>query len=367
MSQKFTSYAASQDVATKASSATTDNHEATAHLESQATATCPECGGDITLEDNELACGGCGLVVSDSAPVDNSPEWRAYTSEERDSRRRVGPGVDELYHKKGLTTDIGYLSQSDYGSLSAERQNQLRRLRQRNVEAKYGGSSSNVAYCLSETKRMATALGYQHADAEQAARLFRRAHDTGVAVGRSLDALTAATLYMALRIDRKPITLEQIEQVSTSDWVAITNLYTVTKRELGLPVPPQHAADYLPQIASAIGASNDLWRAAKDLLKSVDGTGRLQGKNPSGMAAAALYTLDELTPDGVYSGEDTLLTTQQELADVADVDPATIKKGRERYREFLCGDDSEGHPTAIDAPVMCPRKKQADGNTATHS
>jgi transcription initiation factor TFIIB len=367
MSQQFTSYAASQHIATKASTTTTDNHEATAHPKSQAAATCPECDGEITLEDNELACDGCGLVVSDSAPVDNSPEWRAYTSEERNSRRRVGPGADELHHKKGLATDIGYLSQSDYGNLSSERRNQLRRFRQRNVEAKYGGSGSNIAYCLSETKRMATALGYQRADAEQAARLFRRAHDAGVAVGRSLDALTAATLYMALRIDRKPITLDQIEQVSTANRDAITNLYTVTKRELGLPIPPQHAADYLPQIASAIGASNELQRATKDLLKSVDGTGRLQGKNPSGMAAAALYTLDELTPDGVYSGEGTSLVTQQELADIADVDPATIKKGRDRYREFLCGNDSEGHPTAIEAPVMCPRKKQSDGNTGTHS
>lgn len=357
MSRPYTDYSTSPEIATKASSASSTTAP-TSHPADEETATCPECGGAIELEANELACADCGLVISDSAPVDTSRDWRAYTHEERTQRRRVGPGVDELHHQKGLTTNIGYLSQSDYGGLSKERRTQLRRIRRRNTETKLGNNGSNVAYCLNETKRMATALGYQRADAEQAARLFRRAHDAGLAVGRSLDGLTAATLYIALRIERKPITLDDIEHVSTASRTTIANIYTVTKRELNLPIPPQHPADYLPQIASTIDAPNELRRATKELLKAADGTGRLQGKNPAGMAAAAIYTLIELTPDGAFVPEDLRLVSQRELADIADVDPSTIQSGRKRYREFLCGGGSESPPTRIDAPISCPRQDQ---------
>ncbi|UCH05071.1 MAG: transcription initiation factor IIB, partial [Candidatus Thorarchaeota archaeon] len=54
--------------------------------------TCLGCGGESFTEDQprgENICTSCGLVVSDHT-LDNGPEWRAFTTEERQSRERTG-------------------------------------------------------------------------------------------------------------------------------------------------------------------------------------------------------------------------------------------------------------------------------------
>jgi transcription initiation factor TFIIB len=53
---------------------------------------CPRCGSTTLIRDLEVGeevCGECGLVVSEEI-VDVGPEWRAFTSKEKESRPRAG-------------------------------------------------------------------------------------------------------------------------------------------------------------------------------------------------------------------------------------------------------------------------------------
>ncbi|MFW9844139.1 MAG: TFIIB-type zinc ribbon-containing protein, partial [Candidatus Thorarchaeota archaeon] len=53
---------------------------------------CPECGGKEVVQDlekGERICASCGLVVSEHR-IDTGPEWRAFTSDEKDARSRAG-------------------------------------------------------------------------------------------------------------------------------------------------------------------------------------------------------------------------------------------------------------------------------------
>lgn len=356
MSEYFTSYSESEPTVTKASATSPTNQDLDIDHSADATASCPECSGSITLDGDDLACEECGLLISDSTTIDPGPEWRATTQEEKQAKRRAGPPKNELIGDKGLSTNMGYLSESDYSSLSPERRDQLVRMRRRSSESKSHTNDSGVNYALGQISRITTALGYQKAVAERAARLFRNAHSEGVAVGRSLDSLSAAIVYIALRIDQKPVTLDDVAGVSSASRESITNIYSATKRELGLPIPPQHPVDYLPRIASEAGVSNSFEQATRRFLEAADGTGRLQGKDPAGVAAAALYTLHKLTPPGTYTAPDEDFVTVDTLADIADIDPTTLLNGRRRLQDYLCGEDGERE---IDAPIACPRNAPA--------
>ncbi|MFX0121892.1 MAG: TFIIB-type zinc ribbon-containing protein, partial [Candidatus Hodarchaeota archaeon] len=71
---------------------------------------CSDCGTKDVIRDpvrGEVICTNCGLVL-DSHMVDQGPEWRAFTSEERDSRARTGGPIDFTRHDKGLSTTIDW-------------------------------------------------------------------------------------------------------------------------------------------------------------------------------------------------------------------------------------------------------------------
>ena len=71
---------------------------------------CPECGGTHLTKDYsraELVCEECGLVIDEDF-IDHGPEWRAFDSDQREKRSRVGAPMTYTIHDKGLSTMIGW-------------------------------------------------------------------------------------------------------------------------------------------------------------------------------------------------------------------------------------------------------------------
>ena len=79
--------------------------------------TCPECGStDVVLDQTrgEHICRECGTVVEDKL-IDDGPEWRAFTAEERSKRSRVGSPTTITIHDKGLSTVIDWRDRDVHG------------------------------------------------------------------------------------------------------------------------------------------------------------------------------------------------------------------------------------------------------------
>ena len=77
-------------------------------LYSKVRAVCPECNSGHLVRDEkvgEIIYQGCGLVIQDTI-IDNGPEWRAFTPEERESKRRTGPRTSLSMYDKGFSTSI---------------------------------------------------------------------------------------------------------------------------------------------------------------------------------------------------------------------------------------------------------------------
>ena len=93
---------------------------------------CPRCGKNPMIMDiagGELFCSNCGYVVKEKIE-ETGPEWRAFSSEEKDNKSRSGLPTSVALHDMGLATMIGGVNKDAAGkSLSGSMKSTVERLR----------------------------------------------------------------------------------------------------------------------------------------------------------------------------------------------------------------------------------------------
>ncbi|MHC1624738.1 MAG: transcription initiation factor IIB [Methermicoccaceae archaeon] len=287
---------------------------------------CPECGGRVLVHDYEraeLVCNRCGLVI-DANFIDEGPEWRAFDSDQKTKRSRVGAPMTYTIHDKGLSTMIDWRNRDSYGkSISSKTRAQLYRLRkwQRRIRVS-NATERNLAFALSEMDRMASALGLPRNVRETAAVIYRKAVAKNLIRGRSIEGVAAAALYAACRQWGVPRTLDEIAEVSRVSRKEIGRTYRFVSRELSLKLLPTSPVDYVPRFCSDLDLRGDAQSKAIEILRQAGEKELTSGRGPTGVAAAAIYISSILCGDR---------KTQRQVAEVAGVTEVTI---RNRYKEL---------------------------------
>ena len=287
---------------------------------------CPECGSTHLTRDyarGELVCEDCGLVIDEDF-IDHGPEWRAFDSEQREKRSRVGAPLTYTIHDKGLSTVIGWKNRDSYGkSIPTRSRAQLYRLRkwQRRIRVS-NATERNLAFALAELDRMASGMGLPRNVRETAAMIYRKAVIKNLIRGRSIEGVSAAALYAACRQCGVPRTLDEVAEASGVSRKEIGRTYRFIARELGLKLMPTSPQDYISRFCSELGLSGDVQSKAIEILKEAADKELTSGRGPTGVAAAAIYIAS------ILCGE---RRTQREVADVAGVTEVTI---RNRYKEL---------------------------------
>ena len=291
----------------------------------EATQHCPECDSTaLKTDQGERICTECGLVLDD-LQLDHGPEWRAFTKAERDQKARVGAPTTQTIHDKGLTTQIDWKNQDASGrSLSSQKRSQLYRLRkwQERIRTQDAGER-NLQFALSETDRMASALGVPKSVQEVSAVIYRRALTEDLIQGRSIEGVATACLYAACRQEGIPRSLDEVTTVSRVTHKEIARTYRYVVQELGLEIQPTDPKEYLPRFASQLDLPEPVVAKARDVVDTAAEQGCLSGNSPVGFAAGAIYAAGLLCNNK---------RTQREVADAANVTPVTIRK---RYQEQL--------------------------------
>jgi len=289
---------------------------------------CPECGSSNLIHDydtGETVCGECGLVIYEQM-MDKGPEWRAFTEEQRVSRTRVGAPTSYTVHDKGLSTTISQVGYDAFGrKLPLTTRIQMWRLRKWQTRTRVHASvERNLAQAMNELDLLCNKLYITPTTKEKAAVIYRKALDNSLVRGRSIKAVVAAALYAACRDGGLQRTLQEITRATlTLDKKDVARCYRLLLRELKIQMPFPYPVGCISKIAEKVNISGKTQGLAIQLLSQAGEKkfGKLadQGKNPTSMAAAALYLAC------LYNNEK---KTQKNIADAAEVTEVTI---RNRY------------------------------------
>ena len=289
---------------------------------------CPECGSPDVIEDRErgeVSCASCGLVIKEDI-INRSPEWRAFTLEEKRKLRRTGPRTKYMSYDKSLSTTFKPYRDASGKRLPLETRRRMFRLRKLNLMSRLHNSSfRNLLKATSEIRRISEKLNLPYTLREITANIYRRCLTKGLIRGRSIDSIAAASLYAACRITKTPRSLWEILKVSGRDRKEITRCYRLIVRSLALKMPINGPIKFVSKIRCKTGASQTAENKAAEILREAGQKGILMGKDPVGMAAAALYVATRLRTEKV---------SQRKIAEAAGVTEVTI---RNRYKDLVKG------------------------------
>ena len=285
---------------------------------------CPRCNhGPMVIDSSggELACSNCGFVIKERIE-EVGPEWRAFSKEEKDDRSRIGAPSSLAIHDKGLATVIGAEGRDASGrALSSSMKSAIERLRTWDGRSQvHEPADRNLRQAFSELDRLADKLSLSDAVIEKAAYIYRKALERGLVRGRSISCLISAALYAACRDTSTPRTLKDIAKMSNIPKKDLARGYRLLLRQLDLKMPVVDPTRCIARIASTAGLSERTRRRAFKILKMAEDTRTSAGKDPMGLAAAALYVAC------VLEGEN---KTQKDVAEAAAVTEVTI---RNRYK-----------------------------------
>jgi transcription initiation factor TFIIB len=253
---------------------------------------CPSCGGKKMISDEttgELCCGRCGFVITDKI-LDTGAEWRSFSNDES-SRARTGAGTSLTIHDMGLSTIIGKANKDATGKpLSSGVKSSIERLRTWDSRSQANSSADrNLRQALNEMDKLKDKLALTSAVIEKAAYIYRKAMERKLVRGRSIQGLVAACIYAACRNTETPRTLDDVANGINIRRKEVARGYRLIFRELDLKMPVVDPVKGVSRIASIAELSEKCKRKAIQILNQAKKVGIVAGKDPMGIAAAALY------------------------------------------------------------------------------
>jgi len=254
--------------------------------------TCPNCGGSTLISDRETGetvCASCGFVITENI-MDLGPEYRVFNFQESKDRRRTGTGYSMSIYDKGLSTVIKGDKDALGKRLDFETQRRMRRLQRQDNRSKVNETHArNLSIAMAELDRMVFELHLPQNVKENAALIYRKALKRDLIRGRSIDAFVAASIYAACRLLKIPRPLREVSRVSKRMHSEVAMTYRLLHRELNLKPPVDGPYKFIPSIASKLSVNQPTEQLAVKILKKADEIKALTGKDPRGLAAAALY------------------------------------------------------------------------------
>jgi len=228
----------------------------------------------------------------------------------------------------GLSTVIGTQNKDATGKpLDSSMKKSINRLRTWDSRSQAHTSvERNLRQALSEMDKLQDKMSLPSQVIEKAAYIYRKAIEKKLVKGRSIHGLVAACVYAACRNTETPRTLEDVASGINIRRKDVARCYRLIFRELDLKIPVADPVKGVSRIASIAGLGEKTKRKAIELLNKAKKIGMVAGKDPMGIAAAALY-LSCISTGGSK--------TQKEISIASGVTEVTIRNRCAGLRKLL--------------------------------
>lgn len=275
----------------------------------------------ILNNESEWVCANCGVVIE--IEYINS-ERRAYNSEEINSRRRTEPTWRCFGNRtiigQNVTDARGNHIQPIKRALFA-RLNKIQGSLINSLERNFWEAKPKLA-------SLSNRLSLPDFIQETAWSIYKNAAKKKLTMGRSIEGFVAASLYAAVRVHEYPRLLEELVEVSLLPMRSIHKCLGLIVHEIlpsmNLRYRPIGSERLIFRFGNELNMSMTLQQNAKILLKKAQHRGLIRtGKDPKGLAAAALYIVARDTVEK---------RTQSEVSQIARITEVTL---RTRAKQIL--------------------------------
>jgi transcription initiation factor TFIIB len=292
---------------------------------------CPVCGSkNIIIDDRgQSVCRECGTVI------DSRVTMATYTPKmfsEQQSGSGYGLPRDIMYPQSISGTEISISPRDIEGhrmTMKGIRGIQRLRVLQRKMQM-MRSHERHLSRILNEVQTIINQLGLPRQIQENAAYIYRvYMKKKGSSKSRSVRGAAAAAIFMASRITGNPVTIEELSKTTGIPKRDINRCYKTLRLAISELKPelvsklhgsPEH---FVTQIVSRLNLPIEVQAKAKEILENASKLGITSGKEPQGLAAAAVYMASILTNNK---------RTQHEIAEAARITEVTI---RNRYKELM--------------------------------
>lgn len=274
-------------------------------------------------ENSEVVCSECGMVIQDNIES-LSPEWRAYSNDDLDSKSRTGMPTSLAFHDMGLSTFISYSNVDANGAvISPEQLSKVQRMRRWNkISSNNRSYHRNLKNAFAVLSVIKDKLSLSDALIEKSAYNYRKALDKHIIKGRSIRALVVASVYAACRELNVPRTLDEIADTANTDSIFAGKCYRLLVRYMKLNLPVIDSNAYLAKIANKARVSEITYRRGLEMLSVIKENPISHGKDPNALAVAVLYAACLKEGDKVsqaqiaVAGDTSIVTLRKRFQDV---------------------------------------------------
>ena len=282
---------------------------------------CPTCGGTHFIYQKttgEVICKTCGYVAKVSN-LDLGPEWRSFEGDEVD-RSRAGPPQTALIADRGLGSVLGNINYQGYErgvKISETRRKDIQRVRtwiSRTISV--SSHDRNLQNALNTLQKLGEKLNVPKHILERAAEIYRQALEKDLVRGRAINSIVAASLYLALRELDNPRTQKQMAKVAGIDKKELGRCYRLLIKTLGIKPPVIDPVAYIQAISLEAGFPSKVTIYAEKIIRLAKKMKITAGKDPVGLAAAAVYYA------ALING---IRVTQRDIANAADITEVTVR------------------------------------------
>ena len=278
-------------------------------------------------ETGELIRKDTGEVISANM-LSQEKEWHSFDTVEGANRARTGTPTSLAFHDMGLSTVIGKGVTDASGNVidtgTIMRMSRLRTWDNRSQV--HSSTERSLQKAFSILSRLKDRLGLPNHVTEKAAYTYRKAQESGLVRGDTIDSVLAASIYVALRQSGVPRTLDEISEISNVKLKHAARSYRRIVTELDIKAPIIDLSKYIMKVANKLGFDEKIKRKALELMEKAQKKNILVGKDPVSMATSILYLVN--VAEGHHK-------TQSEIAKAAGTTEVTVRNRSKELRQKL--------------------------------
>ena len=249
------------------------------------------CKEGPIITDNELGeitCGSCGTIL-DEKTIDGGPENRYFTKEDYMANTRFGPKIKLSFGDMGLSTFINSQNKDSSGKrLPNKIRSTFYRLRKQDQFSKSKKNRVFIeAFVILDGIR--SRLSLPESVVEKSAYIYRKAVAHHLVRGRSRPVLVAASVYAACRFTNTPRTLKDVANAANVQKKILQKTYMNLVRTLEINLGTYEPLDFITRLSTSVNVSEKIRRDAIYFIKRAKELEITAGRNPIGIASAALY------------------------------------------------------------------------------